>query len=128
MATPNDRVYSKEHEWAKIDGNTAIIGISDHAQDALGDIVFVEMPKVGAELKQFAEFGVVESVKTVSTLYSPMSGKVTEINPDLASKPEIINEDPYEKGWIIKLAISSADEKSKLLSSEQYEAFLSSSK
>lgn len=128
MSIKSDRLYSKEHEWAKIEGSSATIGITDHAQDALGDIVFVEMPKIGAELKQFAEFGVVESVKTVSTLYCPLSGKVTEINPDLSSKPEIINEDPYEKGWIIKLALSSADEKSKLLSSEQYEAFLSSSK
>lgn len=128
MSIKSDRLYSKEHEWAKIEGSSATIGITDHAQDALGDIVFVEMPKIGAELKQFAEFGVVESVKTVSTLYSPLSGIVTEINPDLASKPEIINEAPYEKGWIIKLELSNADEKSKLLSSEQYETFLSSSK
>lgn len=115
-------MYSKEHEWAKIEGEVATIGITHHAQDKLGDVVFVEAPKVGADLKQMAEFGVVESVKTVSTLFSPLSGKVLEVNPSLGSQPELINEDPYGKGWIIKLKLSSPSESSKLLSSKDYQA------
>lgn len=128
MGNPADRVYSKEHEWAKIAGNTAVIGISDHAQDALGDIVFVEMPKVGAEFKSMQEFGVVESVKTVSTLYCPLSGKVTEINTELASRPELINSDPYEKGWIIKLELANPAEKDALLSAQAYDEMLAAKK
>ncbi len=128
MNNPSDRVYSKEHEWAKVSGDTAIIGISDHAQDALGDIVFVETPKVGAVFHQMQEFGVVESVKTVSTLYSPLSGKVIEVNEELKSHPEIINSDPYEKGWIIKIELQAPTEQDSLLSAKAYEAFLSESK
>lgn len=128
MENPSGLLYSKEHEWAKISGNTAIVGISHYAQDSLGDIVYVELPKVGATFNQMQEFGVVESVKTVSTLYSPLSGKVLEVNQELVSHPEIINQDPYEKGWIIKLEISNISEKSSLLSSDAYSAFLKESK
>jgi len=124
MKTPEDRLYSKEHEWALVSGKTATVGITFHAQDALGDVVFVEMPKVGAEIKQMQEFGVVESVKTVSTLYSPLSGKVLEINAELAGKPELINQAPYDKGWIIKLEITDEAEKSNLLSAQGYDSFL----
>lgn len=127
MENPSDRLYSKEHEWAKVSGNIATIGISDHAQDALGDIVFVEMPKTGASFRQMQEFGVVESVKTVSTLYSPFSGKVSEINTALSSAPETVNSDPYNKGWIMKIEISNPSEESALLSSKDYEAFLAES-
>ena len=128
MENPSDRLYSKEHEWAKIDGSAATIGISYHAQDALGDIVFVELPKVGSNIKQMQEFGVVESVKTVSTLYSPYSGKIIEVNDALQSNPAVINTDPYEQGWIIKLEISNPDEKDQLLSSQEYENYIKESK
>jgi len=125
MNTPNDRLYSKEHEWAKVEGNKAVVGITFHAQDALGDIVYVELPKVGASFSQGQEFGVVESVKTVSTLYSPYSGKVLEVNEALSSSPETINKDPYELGWIMKLELSNPSEKEQLLDSAKYDEFVS---
>ncbi len=125
MNTPNDRLYSKEHEWAKVDSNKAVVGITFHAQDALGDIVYVELPKVGASFSQGQEFGVVESVKTVSTLFSPYSGKVLEVNEALSSSPETINKDPYELGWIMKLELSNPSEKEALLDSAKYDEFVS---
>lgn len=124
MQHPADRKYTKEHEWAKIEGEMATIGITWHAQDALGDVVYVEMPAVGTELKQFEEFGVVESVKTVSTLYCPVSGKVAETNAELIKRPEIINADPHGQGWILKVKMSAPSEEKNLLSSDQYEALL----
>lgn len=124
MNTPNDRLYTKEHEWAKLEGNIATIGISFHAQDALGDIVFVELPKIGTEIKQLQEFGVVESVKTVSTLYSPYSGKVVETNAGLQAAPDLVNSSPYEKGWIIKIELSNPAEKEKLLLASDYDNYL----
>jgi glycine cleavage system H protein len=124
MQHPADRKYTKEHEWAKIEGALAVIGITWHAQDALGDVVYVEMPAVGAEFKQFEEFGVVESVKTVSTLYCPVSGKVIETNAELAKRPEIINSDPHGQGWILKIKMSSPAEEKNLLSAAEYEALL----
>ncbi len=123
MATPNDRKYSKSHEWVKLDGNTATIGISDHAQDSLGDITFVELPEVGKELKKGSEFGVVESVKAASDLYAPVSGKVVEVNDKLGSEPEIINSDPYEGGWLMKVEVSSADEANELMDAQAYDSF-----
>jgi len=121
---PNNLKYSKEHEWVKVDGSTATIGITTHAQSELGDIVYVELPKVGAKYSAMKEFGVVESVKTVSTLYCPVSGDVTEVNSELSSKPEAINDDPYNKGWIIKVKMSDPSEVNKLLSSQEYEALI----
>ena len=121
---PKELKYSKEHEWVKVSGDTATIGITHHAQDSLGDIVFVELPKVGAKLKQMDEFGVVESVKTVSSLYCPVSGEVAEINEDLSKKPETINSDPYGKGWIVKVKMASPSDLNNLLSSEDYESQL----
>lgn len=125
---PADLKYSKEHEWAKIEGSKATVGITHHAQDALGDVVYVELPKIGQPLRQFQEFGVVESVKTVSSLYSPLSGKVEEVNSELESHPELVNQDPHGKGWIMKLALSDASDDQSLLSAEQYEASLKESK
>ena len=122
METPNDRKYSNDHEWAKIEGDTATVGITFFAQHELGDIVFVEMPQIGKNLKQKEEFGVAESVKTVSSLYAPMSGKVIEINSELESKPALINEDPYEKGWIFKMEISGPEETKNLLDAKDYDA------
>ena len=116
--------YSKEHEWVKIEGDIATVGITHHAQDKLGDVVFVELPEVGKAFKQMDEFGVVESVKTVSTLYSPVSGKVTEVNKDLSAKPELINDDPYGNGWIMKLKISSPADADKLIGSDDYQKLI----
>jgi len=108
-----------------VDGDSATVGITFHAQDELGDIVFVELPEVGAELKQLGEFGVVESVKTVSTLFAPLSGKVTEVNSSLGQTPEQINEDPYGKGWMVKIKMSSPKEAEGLLSSKGYQELIS---
>ena len=105
MAYPKDYKYTKEHEWIQVNGNTATVGITDHAQESLGDIVFVELPKVGAQLKAGSSFGTVESVKAVSELYAPASGKVIEINQALNQTPENVNEDAH-KAWMIKLELS----------------------
>ncbi len=121
---PADLKYSKEHEWVKADGNIATIGITHHAQDSLGDIVYVELPKVGTKFSAMKEFGVVESVKTVSTLYCPVSGEVTEVNSSLSTLPEAINADPYGKGWMIKVKMSDPSELNKLLSASEYEKIL----
>jgi glycine cleavage system H protein len=100
---PSDRKYSKEHEWAKIEGDTAVVGITDYAQDQLGDVVYVELPKVGERVEQFKTFGVIESVKTASDLYAPVSGEVVEINEAVVDEPARVNESPYEAGWLIKI-------------------------
>ena len=123
MAYPTDAKYTKEHEWIKINGNTGTVGITDHAQNSLGDIVFVELPKVGATITAGKSFGTVESVKAVSDLYAPVSGTVTEINDALASAPEKINQDANNT-WIIKLTLGNAGEASGLLSAADYEKFI----
>ena len=123
MAYPTDAKYTKEHEWIKINGNTGTVGITDHAQNSLGDIVFVELPKVGATITAGKSFGTVESVKAVSDLYAPVSGTVTEINDALASAPEKINQDANNT-WIIKLTLSNAGDASGLLSAADYEKFI----
>lgn len=118
---PKDLKYTKEHEWVKVTGNIATVGITDHAQHELGDVVFVEMPEAGKTVAQSKEFGVVESVKTVSNLYSPLSGKVKENNKLLESKPETVNADPYGEGWIIKIEGVNNAELNNLLTAEQYQ-------
>jgi glycine cleavage system H protein len=123
MAYPADRKYTKEHEWIKIDGQTAEVGITDYAQQSLGDIVFVEVPKVGAELAAGKTFGSVESVKAVSDLYAPASGTVTETNSDLATAPEKVNSDPHGS-WMMKITLKSPDELNNLLSAADYEKFV----
>ena len=100
---PNDRKYSKEHEWAKVDGDVAQVGITDYAQDQLGDVVYVELPQVGDRVEQFKIFGVIESVKTASDLYSPLSGEVIEVNQSVVDEPSQVNDSPYESGWLIKI-------------------------
>lgn len=117
---PAELKYTKEHEWIKVDGDTAVIGITEHAQSELGDVVFVEMPGIGDKLSQGDEFGVVESVKTVSNLYSPVSGEVTAINEALEDDPELINKEPYSEGWIIKIQVEDASDLDKLLSAADY--------
>ena len=121
---PDGLKYSKEHEWMKTDGNVATIGITDHAQHALGDIVFVELPKLGAEAKFMKPVGVVESVKAASDIFSPVSGKVVAINSDLAKTPEAINTDCYGAGWMVKIELSAPDELNKLLDAKAYAEFL----
>ncbi len=123
MAYPTDRKYTKEHEWIQPTGTTAAIGITDHAQESLGDIVFVELPKVGAELASGKTFGSVESVKAVSDLYSPASGTVIETNGDLATSPEKVNKDPHGS-WMIKITLKNAGELDALLSAADYEKFV----
>ena len=124
MNIPKELRYSEEHEWVKVEGNLVRIGITDFAQEELGDIVFVELPEVGTELAANEPFGSVESVKTVSELYAPVSGKVVEVNEALADSPELVNESPYEKAWMIVLEASDLSEVDKLLTAEQYEAML----
>lgn len=123
MAYPTDRKYTKEHEWIQASGASAAIGITDHAQESLGDIVFVELPKVGAELGAGKTFGTVESVKAVSDLYAPASGTVTEINGELTTAPEKVNKDPHGS-WMVKIALKNAGELDKLLSAADYEKFV----
>ena len=100
---PTDRRYSKEHEWARVEGGIAVVGITDFAQDQLGDVVYVELPKVGDRVEQFKVFGVIESVKTASDLYAPVSGEVVEINQSVVDEPSQVNDSPYEAGWLIKV-------------------------
>jgi glycine cleavage system H protein len=118
---PPELLYSKSHEWVRIEGGEATIGITDHAQQALNDIVYVELPKVGATFAREAEFGVVESVKSVSDLYMPVGGTVTAINDSLDAAPETLNEDPYGKGWLIRVKLADAAEAKTLLSAAQYQ-------
>ena len=120
MSIPAELKYTKDHEWVRIEGNIAVVGITDFAQGELGDIVFVDIDSVGDELNAGDVFGSVEAVKTVSDLYLPLSGKVVEFNEELESEPELVNADPYGKGWIIKLEIASGADQSELLSAEQY--------
>ncbi|MDQ0247295.1 glycine cleavage system H protein [Bacillus fengqiuensis] len=121
MNTPKELRYSEEHEWVKTEGNLVRVGITDFAQSELGDIVFVELPEVGATVQADEPFGSVESVKTVSELYAPISGKVVEVNEDLNDNPEFVNESPYEKAWMIVIEPSDASEADNLMSAEEYE-------
>jgi glycine cleavage system H protein len=123
MAYPTDRKYTKEHEWIQASGATAAVGITDHAQESLGDIVFVELPKVGAELAAGKTFGTVESVKAVSDLYAPASGTVTQVNGELATSPEKVNKDPHGS-WMLKITLKNASELDALLSAADYEKFV----
>jgi len=120
MKFPEGIKYHKEHTWAKIDGDIALIGISDHAQDQLGEILYVDLPEVEDEIAQDEVFGSVESAKVASDLYAPMSGEVIEINEELEDSPEIVNEAPYEKGWMIKIKLSDPDEVKDLLDNTEY--------
>jgi glycine cleavage system H protein len=127
MAYPKDYKYTKEHEWIHANGNVATVGITDHAQESLGDIVFVELPKPGAQLQAGKSFGTVESVKAVSDLYAPASGKVTEINDALNQSPENINKDAHS-AWMIKMELANPSELSGLLSAEEYEKYVAEEK
>ncbi len=121
MTTPKELRYSEEHEWVKVEGEKVRIGITSFAQSELGDIVFVELPEVGDELTVNEPFGSVESVKTVSELYAPVSGKVVEVNEDLNDNPEFVNESPYDKAWMIVVELSNSSELDELMTAEQYD-------
>ncbi|MCF6095371.1 glycine cleavage system protein GcvH [Microaerobacter geothermalis] len=125
MNLPKELKYSEEHEWVRVEGNKAYIGITDFAQSELGDIVFVELPELGSSVSQNETFGSVESVKTVSELYAPVSGKVIEVNGELESSPELVNESPYEKAWMIVVEMTNPGELDNLLSAEEYEKHIS---
>jgi glycine cleavage system H protein len=120
MVDPADRKYTKEHEWVRIDGETAVVGITDFAQDQLGDVVYVELPKVGDRVEMMKPFGVIESVKTASDLYAPLTGTVVEVNPDLTDAPQSVNDAPYEGGWLIKVKPDDPTELDQLMTAEQY--------
>jgi len=120
MEVPQDLKYTQEHEWIRVDGKKAVIGISEFAQDQLGDIVFVELPEVGSQIDQGSPFGVVESVKTVSDLYAPAGGKVISVNKALETSPEKINNAPYEEGWIVEIELSNEKDLESLLDADAY--------
>ena len=123
-SVPDDLRYSKEHEWVRLGGDAATIGITHFAQEQLGDVVFVELPEKGASVRQFSSLGVVESVKAASDIYSPLSGEVVERNVKVIEKPELVNQSPYEDGWLLKVKIADKGELSKLLSAEDYRAHI----
>ena len=120
--TPSDLKYASSHEWARLDGDVVTVGITDHAQEALGDLVYVELPEVGDTVAAGDEAGVVESVKAASDIYAPVSGEVIAVNEALGDTPEIINTDPYNEGWIYKIRVSDVSELDNLMSGEEYDA------
>lgn len=121
---PSDLKYDKEHEWVRVDGDVAVLGISDFAQDQLGEVVYVDLPTAGDDVSAGETFGEIESVKSVSELYSPVSGEVVEVNDALGDTPETVNEDPYGAGWMIKIRMADPSQAEALMSAEEYEAFV----
>lgn len=126
MKYPNDLRYTKEHEWLRMEGDEGVVGITDFAQDSLGDVVFVELPAVGRTLTAGEAFGVVESNKTVSDLFAPVGGRVVAVNENLREQPELVNTDPYGGGWMIRLAVARQDEADSLLDAAAYQTFVAS--
>ncbi|MFW6195456.1 MAG: glycine cleavage system protein GcvH [Chloroflexota bacterium] len=122
MATPDDRKYSEEHEWALADGKTVTVGVTQYATESLGDVVFVDLPEVGSKVGQFEKFGEIESVKAVSDLYSPVAGVVTEVNSAVVEVPEQVNEDPYNSGWLIKVEVDDPSQLDKLMAASEYDS------
>ena len=125
MAIPQDLKYTEEHEWIKVTGDIATVGITDYAQDQLGDVVYVDLPSPGTSLTQFSKLGEIESVKAVSDIYAPLTGEIVESNTALNDNPEVVNTDPYEEGWLVKVKIANAQEIDGLLSAESYEKLTS---
>jgi len=125
---PEDLRYHQEHEWVRVNGTQATVGISHFAQDALGDIVFIDLPKPGTIVKAGQQIGEVESTKTTSTIYTPLSGAIAKVNVDLKDHPEVVNSDPYGKGWMVAIDLSSASEVDTLMTAAQYEVFLAGQK
>ena len=126
--SPDDLIYTKEHEWLRMAADGGMVGITDHAQKELGDIVYVELPKVGTKYESGEVFGTVESVKAVSELYIPVSGEVIQVNEELGSAPERINSDPYGNGWMIRIRLLNKDETAELMSAEEYDEYTSGQK
>ena len=124
ITIPEDNLYTREHEWVRIEGNKGEVGITEHAQKSLGDIVYVELPEIGDEIDAGDEFGSIESVKAVNSLYMPMSGNIIAVNTELKDSPETINEECYDEGWLIRFELSNQEESSELLSSKDYKEFL----
>jgi glycine cleavage system H protein len=124
MGSPEDRRYSKEHEWVLLSGDTARAGITDYAQEQLGDVVYVDLPEPGATITQFEKMGEIESVKAVSDLYSPISGEIVAVNDAVVQKPETVNSDPHGDGWLIEVRISNASELDNLMTASEYDAFV----
>jgi len=124
MNFPDDLKYHNEHAWARVEGNKAVIGITDYAQDSLGDIVYIDLPEIDSDIEANHEFSEIESTKATSSVIAPVSGTIIEVNVDLEESPEVINEDPYNKGWIIKIEISDPSEADNLLDSTSYEKFV----
>lgn len=124
MEFPDDLRYSKEHEWVRLDGNRVVVGITDFAQDELGDVVYVELPTVGTDIEAMGTFGVIESVKAVSDLYVPICGTVVEVNAALEDRPELVNESPYGEGWMIIIDMSNPDDFQQLLSATAYQTYI----
>jgi glycine cleavage system H protein len=121
---PKNLKYHREHDWARVDGDMAVFGITDYAQETLGDIVFIELPEVGADVTAGAAYAEVESVKAVSDVYAPLSGSIVEVNDDVVDAPELINESPFDNGWLIKVRLSDTGEVDDLMSAEEYEDLL----
>jgi glycine cleavage system H protein len=127
-SVPSNLKYTKDHEWALVEGNKATIGVTDHAQEALGDVVYVELPKVGSTLTQGQSFGVIESTKAVSELFAPLTGKVLKVNDELQNAPQTVNQDAYKAGWIVEIELSDKGQLGELLDAAAYEKLLESSK
>ncbi len=123
---PENLKYSEEHEWLRMDGDTAVIGITHFAQDSLGDVVFVELPEVGSDVEQFEKMGEIESVKAVSDLFCPVGGKVVEVNDSLTDSPELVNDSPYEDGWMLKVEVADSSDIDRLMSASEYDALIES--
>jgi len=128
MDFPKDLKYHKEHTWVKVEGNRVLIGITDHAQEELGDIVYVELPERGSDSEQDESFGTVESAKAISELFAPISGRVVDINEDLADQPELINDDPYDSGWLVEIEMSDPSELDSLLTADTYKKYIEEEK
>jgi len=124
LPTPTDRRYTKEHEWVRVEGGVGTVGVTDYAQDQLGDIVYLDLPAPGTAVKQLEKLGEIESVKAVSDLYSPVSGEVVDVNEAVADHPELVNESPYADGWLVRVRLSDPAELDALLTAEQYDALL----
>jgi len=125
MSVPNHLLYTKDHEWVEFKEEYAIVGITDYAQSQLGDVIFVEFPEIGEDLHSGSSFGEVEAVKTVSDLFAPISGKVLSVNKEIEDTPDLVNSDPYKKGWLIKISPSKYEEKDDLMNFEEYKSFIS---
>jgi len=125
MSVPNHLFYTKDHEWVEFKEEYAIVGITDYAQSQLGDVIFVEFPEIGEDLNSGSSFGEVEAVKTVSDLFAPISGKVLSVNEEIENTPDLVNSDPYKKGWLIKISPSKHEEKDDLMNFEEYKNFIS---